>query len=78
MQHGIGPRIFAQHGMESAVAGAFTGRPGQIVPLAETIRACKELPAGMHDDMPEYAFMWRGTIGQVVADTAEPGNPRQV
>lgn len=45
-----------------AVAAPFTGRPGQVVPLAETIRACEALLAGAYDDTPEGAFMWRGAI----------------
>ncbi len=49
-----------------AVAEPFTGRPAQIVPLAETIRACRELLDGVYDDMPDEAFMWRGSLDQAM------------
>jgi RNA polymerase sigma factor (sigma-70 family) len=55
-------RFFSQ---PFAVAEPFTGRPGRVVPLAETIRACKALLAGAYDHLPEDAFMWRGTIDEV-------------
>ncbi len=57
-------RFFSQ---PFAVAEPFTGRPGRVVPLAETIRACKALLAGAYDHLPEDAFTWRGTIDEVVA-----------
>ncbi len=57
-------RFFSQ---PFAVAEPFTGRPGRVVPLAETIRACKALLAGAYDYLPEDAFTWRGTIDEVVA-----------
>ncbi len=44
------------------VAEAFTGRPGQYVPVRETIRGFKEILAGQHDDLPEQAFYLVGTI----------------
>jgi RNA polymerase sigma factor (sigma-70 family) len=50
-----------------AVAEAFTGRPGQIVPLTETIRGCKALLAGEYDGVEEEALMWRGPIDQGLA-----------
>jgi RNA polymerase sigma factor (sigma-70 family) len=46
------------------VAEAFTGRPGQAVPLSETLRVCAALLAGAYDDTPEEEFMWRGTIDE--------------
>jgi len=48
-----------------AVAESFTGRPAQVVPLAATIRACGALLAGAYDDLPEEAFLWRGTLAEV-------------
>lgn len=45
-----------------AVAEEFTGRAGQVVPLAETLRACKALLDGHYDDVQEEAFMWRGAL----------------
>src|SRR5579871_4255527 len=52
-------RFFSQ---PFAVAEPFTGRPGQVVPLSETIRACKALLAGAYDHLPEEGFMWRGAM----------------
>jgi F-type H+-transporting ATPase subunit beta len=50
-----------------AVAEPFTGRSAQVVPLVETIRACRAVLTGAYDDVPEEAFLWRGTIDQVTA-----------
>jgi F-type H+-transporting ATPase subunit beta len=47
------------------VAEQFTGRPGQYVPLAETIRGFREILDGLHDDKPEQSFYMKGTIDQV-------------
>ena len=49
------------------VAEQFTGMPGQYVPLKETIRGFKEILEGKHDDLPESAFLFAGTIDDVVA-----------
>ncbi len=48
------------------VAEAFTGTPGQYVPIAETIRGFREILDGQHDDVPESAFLLKGTIDDVV------------
>jgi F-type H+-transporting ATPase subunit beta len=50
------------------VAEAFTGRPGEYVPVAETVRGFKEIVEGKHDDIPERAFYMKGTIDQVLED----------
>jgi F-type H+-transporting ATPase subunit beta len=49
------------------VAEAFTGTPGQYVPIAESIRGFSEILEGRHDDVPESAFLLKGTIDDVVA-----------
>ena len=36
------------------------------MPIAETIRGFKEILEGKHDDIPEGAFLLKGTIDQVV------------
>jgi F-type H+-transporting ATPase subunit beta len=36
------------------------------VPIAESIRGFQEILAGEHDDLPEQAFLLRGTIDDVV------------
>ncbi|MDZ7765573.1 MAG: F0F1 ATP synthase subunit beta [Melioribacteraceae bacterium] len=48
------------------VAEQFTGYPGVYVKLEDTIRSFKEIIDGKHDDLPEQAFMYCGTIEDVV------------
>ncbi len=48
------------------VAEVFTGRPGVLCPLAETIRGFKEIVQGKYDDLPEAAFYMCGTIDEAV------------
>ena len=49
------------------VAEQFTGMQGRYVPLKETIRGFKEIIEGKHDDLPESAFLFAGTIDEAVA-----------
>lgn len=49
-----------------SVAEQFTGMEGKYVPLKETIRGFKEILDGKHDDLPESAFLFVGTIDEVV------------
>jgi F-type H+-transporting ATPase subunit beta len=46
------------------VAEVFTGKPGEITPLAETIRSFEEIADGKWDHLPEQAFMYVGPIEQ--------------
>ncbi len=48
------------------VGEKFTGYQGKYVPLKETIRGFKEIIEGKHDDLPESAFLFAGTIDEVV------------
>ena len=48
------------------VSEKFTGIPGTYVPLHETICGFKEIIEGRHDDLPESAFLFAGTIDEVV------------
>jgi F-type H+-transporting ATPase subunit beta len=48
------------------VAEEFTGTPGKYVPIEETVRSFKEILEGKHDDVPERAFLLKGTIDEVV------------
>ncbi len=48
------------------VAEQFTGMEGKYVPLKETIRGFKEIIEGLHDDLPESAFLFAGTIDEVI------------
>jgi len=50
------------------VAETFTGIPGKYVPLKETVRACREILDGKHDDKPEQAFYMKGGIEEVVVE----------
>ncbi len=47
------------------VAEQFTGYEGKFVPLKETIRGFKEIISGNCDDIPESAFLYKGTIDEV-------------
>ena len=47
------------------VAEAFTGRSGEYVPVAETVRGFREILDGEHDDRPEGDFYMKGGIDQV-------------
>ncbi len=49
-----------------SVAEQFTGMEGKYVPLKETIRGFKEILEGKHDDLPESAFLFVGTIEEAV------------
>jgi F-type H+-transporting ATPase subunit beta len=47
------------------VAQVFTGREGKQVPVAETVRAFKEILEGKHDDVPEQNFYMKGGIDEI-------------
>lgn len=49
-----------------SVAEQFTGMKGKYVPIKETIRGFKEIIEGKHDDLPESAFLFVGTIDEAV------------
>ena len=49
------------------VSEKFIGIAGTYVPLSETIRGFKEIVEGKHDDLPESAFLFVGTIDEAVA-----------
>ena len=48
------------------VSEKFTGIPGTYVPLSETIRGFREIIDGKHDELPESAFLYVGTIDEAV------------
>ena len=48
------------------VAESFNGFPGVYVPLSETVRSFEEILTGKYDSLPENAFMYCGTIEDVV------------
>jgi F-type H+-transporting ATPase subunit beta len=49
------------------VAETFTGKPGELTPLDDTIRSFEELCDGKWDHLPEQAFMYVGAIEQAAA-----------
>ena len=49
------------------VAELFTGSPGVLVDLVETIKGFKGLCAGDYDHLPESAFYMVGTIDEAIA-----------
>ena len=48
------------------VSEKFNGFPGVYVPVSETVRGFKEIIEGKHDDLPESAFLFVGTIDEAV------------
>jgi F-type H+/Na+-transporting ATPase subunit beta len=48
------------------VAEVFTGTPGVLVNLEDTIKGFKSIVAGEHDDLPESAFYMVGTIEEAI------------
>ena len=48
------------------VAEQFTGMQGRYVPVKETVRGFKEILQGKYDHLPESAFLFAGTIEEVV------------
>ena len=49
-----------------SVAEQFTGYQGKYVPVKETVRGFKEILEGKHDDLPESAFLFVGSIDEAV------------
>jgi F-type H+-transporting ATPase subunit beta len=50
------------------VAEQFTGRSGEYVAVADTVRGFREIVDGKHDDIPERAFYMKGSIEQALED----------
>lgn len=48
------------------VAEQFTGMKGAYVPIKETVRGFREILDGKYDNLPEAAFLFAGTIEEVV------------
>jgi F-type H+-transporting ATPase subunit beta len=53
------------------VAEVFLNVPGAYVKLEDTIRGCKEIMEGKHDDLPESAFYMKGGIDEVTSKHKE-------
>ncbi len=56
------------------VSEKFTGIPGVYVPINETLRGFREIIEGRHDDLPESAFLYVGTIDEAVEKARKGGN----
>lgn len=56
------------------VAEQFTGMKGKYVPIKETIRGFREIIDGKHDDLPESAFLFVGTIDEAVEKAKASSN----
>ena len=57
-------RFFSQ---AFTVAQQFTGRPGQYVPVVESVRGFGMILSGELDHIPEQMFLYAGTIDDVIA-----------
>jgi F-type H+-transporting ATPase subunit beta len=55
------------------VAEQFTGQPPKYVELADTVRSFAEIHAGGHDNLPESAFLYCGTIEDAVHKAKQMG-----
>ncbi|MBU4691016.1 F0F1 ATP synthase subunit beta [Mycoplasma zalophi] len=50
-----------------SVAEKFSGYPGKYIKISDTIRSFKDILAGKYDEVPEEAFLYAGTIDDVIA-----------
>ncbi|CAI3604810.1 ATP synthase subunit beta [Clostridium neonatale] len=48
------------------VGEQFTGMPGKYVPVKDTVKGFKEILEGKYDDLPESAFLFAGSIEDVI------------
>ena len=53
-------------------AERYTHRPGVIVPLAESLRVCREILDGVHDAVPTEAFFFTGGIDEIRSQGKSP------
>ena len=44
------------------VSEQYNGFKGQYVPISDTVRSFAEIVDGKHDDLPESAFLYVGTV----------------
>ena len=55
------------------VAEVYTGKPGEVTPLEDTIRSFEEIADGKWDHLPEQAFMYVGAIEQAAEQARQMG-----
>jgi F-type H+-transporting ATPase subunit beta len=48
------------------VAEVFTGSPGKLVSLEDTIKGFQEIVDGQHDELPEAAFYMVGNMDEAI------------
>jgi F-type H+-transporting ATPase subunit beta len=65
-QRGRARRVLLFGGQPFFVAEPFTAVPGVYVSLEETLRGYGELVDGRHDDVPEEAFRFTGTLADAL------------
>jgi F-type H+-transporting ATPase subunit beta len=53
------------------VAEQFTGMQGRYVEIADTIKGFREIVDGKHDEIPEQAFLYVGTIEEALEKSEE-------
>ena len=58
------------------VAEVFTGTPGKQVPVADTVRAFKEILDGKHDEIAEQNFYMKGGIEEI-QESADAGKGKE-
>lgn len=51
------------------VAEPYTKRPGATVSLAESLRTCRDILVGAHDDLPVEAFYFSGDMTEIRGNT---------
>ena len=56
------------------VAEVFTGSPGVLVPLEDTIKGFKGIADGEYDDLPEASFYMVGTIEEAIEKSKKLAN----
>jgi RNA polymerase sigma factor (sigma-70 family) len=66
-------KLEAFFGQPFFCAEPYTKRPGSRVSLADSLRACREILGGAHDDLPLEAFQFAGSIEEIRA-AAKKGN----
>ena len=59
------------------VAEKFLNTPGAYVKLEDTIRGCREILDGKHDNLPESAFYMKGSIDEVTAKPKEKQDAKE-
>ena len=53
------------------VAETYSGYQGVYVKVSETVRSFKEILSGKYDNLPEHAFLYAGTIEDVIRKASE-------